>query len=279
MVLETILMPILPPLGYLQPRHVTRRDVLHAVDIMEVMETHGYPALTEEVFLLINHSIKLSSGESSATISSDNPSPDSSIDELVTSNANPSLTTVPRTTFDNNFLDNPQILRLLNRIPIPLSDSAYLTLLSTYAHHSQWSLFWDFWTYLPRLLLPRTAAMYTFLFHTIAETGHQAAAIATLRRCVPEMEYEEQGKDRVELKGALAAAVMDCVEIASPEIRLDVRLDSERENEWVRLWKRCERGLESSKTEGESGSHNERNVDDLERAGKQHWAFKPADAR
>lgn len=116
------------------------------------------------------------------------------------------------------------------------SESNILRLLTLLANQGDWHAFWEAWRLPAVHALPRSAAMYTYLFHTMARTKHQAFCIQTLRQCIPEMDLETP---RVTLTDSCAGAVMHCLRHAHPPVEEEAQRVPIVHGEWVKLWRRC----------------------------------------
>ena len=100
-----------------------------------------------------------------------------------------------------------------------------LKLLSMCAEQGDWPQFWRVWGLPPLYNLPRTASLYMFVFHTLAETKHQLNCQMALRTCVEEMVME---RPRIDLGShpTLVETLKSCVRVADPaaeEVLVEVK--------------------------------------------------------
>lgn len=85
----------------------------------------------------------------------------------------------------------------------------------------------------PKLMRPRSGAMYAEMFRAMAKTKRQDQCIKSLQNWVPEMDIE---KPPVKLEGEVAKAVKDCLLVAHPNVKEHARKGTDATGEWVSLW-------------------------------------------
>ena len=114
---------------------------------------------------------------------------------------------------------------------------SHIRILRAYADAKKWGEFWKHWHGIAGSMQRRPKELYLLMFHCIAETRQQAKCARTLRDWIPQMRREEPP---VELDADLATVVMECMQVAEPEIAIEVSEGQNESGEWVRLWRRCE---------------------------------------
>ena len=130
-----------------------------------------------------------------------------------------------------------RLLRELFEKPGPID--AELEVLHKCADVGNWDGFWDIWRGFARAMRPRTKEMYVAMFRRIAERGHQAETMSTLRDCVPGMVYEEPP---VAMDAEIAESIKTCLFVAEPDIaRIAAHQDAF--GEWAHLWRRCNHAI------------------------------------
>lgn len=120
------------------------------------------------------------------------------------------------------------------------SNESYSRVLNACASVGKWDSFWDVWDSVPRNFQPRGPELYALMFRHTARRNHQAEAMKALRHNVPLMGREEPP---VKLSGEVAKAVILCLRVADPAVDEDVRGERNERGEWVRLYRRCQKGL------------------------------------
>lgn len=130
---------------------------------------------------------------------------------------------------------------LLEHRPDITNSESHHRILQMYASTYDWTGFWRYWRGIARQEQPRTADHYILMYRAVASTAHQAHCMEVLRTWVAEMQVEEPP---VELGGAVAEAVMECVRVAEPDIEVAVAENWNKMGEWSRLWRRCLSGLD-----------------------------------
>ncbi|KAB8297826.1 hypothetical protein EYC80_001624 [Monilinia laxa] len=121
----------------------------------------------------------------------------------------------------------------------PFSDESRWRLMQLYARNGYWIAFWDIWRLPLRQNKPQSAAMYAYMFHEIAETGHQKGCMKALRTWIEDLDREDPA---VKLEGDLAEAVKACLLVVDPHVEQEVIQDPEKPGEWSSLWRRCHGG-------------------------------------
>ncbi|KIH86527.1 hypothetical protein SPBR_08161 [Sporothrix brasiliensis 5110] len=140
---------------------------------------------------------------------------------------------------------------LLHQAELPcLEDAQIITLLGAYADAEDWARFWALWRMPPQHGLSRSQTLYIYVFRRMAETGHKALCIDTVRRCFHEMMHEQVP---VHPKAAVYNALAQCIKVADPGAEAiarnlpDVRLEMTRDQikrsrrEFVKLLRMVER--------------------------------------
>lgn len=103
---------------------------------------------------------------------------------------------------------------LLHQADLPCLDDEQMTLLlSSYADAEDWTRFWALWRMPPQHGLPRSPALYTYVYKRMAKTGHKALCIDAVRRCFHEMMHEQVP---VPPKGSVYTALKLCIKVADP---------------------------------------------------------------
>ena len=137
-----------------------------------------------------------------------------------------------------------QLISLLDKRQIYLTrSSSHYTILNALVERADWDGFWRYWHGIARRMQRKPFIIYALMFRAVARKGHQAESVHALREWVPEMELEEPP---VPLSGMVAEAVMECLRIAEPGIEAQVGSGRYEVCQWVRLWRRCERGREEA---------------------------------
>lgn len=141
----------------------------------------------------------------------------------------------------------PQRLRrLLNKIyPSLPSLDLELRKLHACADTANYKGMWDIWHTFAADMRPRPVELYVAMFHSFADSGHQAKNMEALRVLVPEMAREEPP---VMMDREVAEAVKRCILAVDPRVEEDaVSLyedvgsgEGERMGELQKLWRRCE---------------------------------------
>ncbi|KAL1902488.1 ATPase synthesis protein 25 mitochondrial [Sporothrix stenoceras] len=103
---------------------------------------------------------------------------------------------------------------LLHQADLPcLSDGQMISLFRAYAAAEDWTRFWNVWRMPPQHGLPRSAALYAYVYRRMAKTGHMALCRDAVRRCFHEMLHEQVP---VLPKGSVYNALKDCIRVADP---------------------------------------------------------------
>jgi hypothetical protein len=118
----------------------------------------------------------------------------------------------------------------------PFSDESRMRLMDLHARNQYWLEFWDIFRMAPQQGQPNSAAMYAFMFGTVAQTGNQKACMNVLRTWAPEMEREQPP---VALEGDVAEAVKACLKVADPYIEQALIDSPDAKGEWLSLWQKC----------------------------------------
>jgi hypothetical protein len=118
----------------------------------------------------------------------------------------------------------------------PFSDESRMRLMDLHARNQYWLEFWDIFRMAPQQGQPNSAAMYAFMFGTVAQTGNQKACMNVLRSWAPEMEQEQPP---VALEGDVAEAVKACLKVADPYIEQALIDSPDAKGEWLSLWQKC----------------------------------------
>lgn len=130
----------------------------------------------------------------------------------------------------------PRLRYVLDRYGIDLVDlKTNLQLLESFADNNNWSGFWDHWRGFARRMQPKSKELYYLMFERLARTKRQIDCIDALRTWLPEIADEEPPVEFDEI----AKPVMECLRVAEPDIERDSRNIQKQNNEWVKLWKRC----------------------------------------
>jgi hypothetical protein len=118
----------------------------------------------------------------------------------------------------------------------PFSDESRIRLMHLHAKNQYWLEFWDIFRMAPRQGQPNSAAMYAFMFGTVAQTGHQKACMNVLRTWTAEMRREQPP---VAFEGEVAEAIKACLRVADPYIEQVVVDSPDAKGEWLSLWQKC----------------------------------------
>ncbi|KAI1142348.1 hypothetical protein F5Y05DRAFT_223111 [Hypoxylon sp. FL0543] len=98
------------------------------------------------------------------------------------------------------------------RLPC-MDEPLIMRLMSTYARLRDWQGVWDAWRMPPKYLLPRSPAMYEYMYQLAAATHSRAICKMTIRRCFQGMLSENPP---VRPNGMVLKALMECIRIADP---------------------------------------------------------------
>ncbi|QSZ28557.1 hypothetical protein DSL72_003055 [Monilinia vaccinii-corymbosi] len=201
----------------------TRFNVRLALKVIQTMHRRGHKILTEEMFVTLQ--------EATERI------PDLDI-----------LTVQPKATINDSFgiptVAMTPIQRRIHTLMMnlelpPFSDESRWRLMELYARKGHWIAFWDIWRLPLRQFKPQSAAMYAYMFHKVAETGHQKGCINALRTWIEDLDQEDPA---VKLEGDVAEAVKACLLLADPHVEQETIQDPEKPGEWPALWRRCHGG-------------------------------------
>ncbi|KAI9876389.1 MAG: ATPase synthesis protein 25 mitochondrial [Pleopsidium flavum] len=141
-----------------------------------------------------------------------------------------------------------RLRELMNTFDVEyISTDSCIRMLRLYAKEGLWTGFWEFWRDIARCMRPRSATLYAYIFHAMAETNHQINCTETLRAWIPEMEREQPP---VKLEGQVAEAVKECLLVVDPNVKTYARRDSDVKGEWVPLWLKCESALHERPWQG-----------------------------
>ena len=250
--LQTILSPnqLIVNGGVIRQCHSTpsHLDKELAMSVLEDMGHRGLNIITEDIFVLLHEAVGFPEPIRALTPSKDTvlrgAFTELSSNRVASDQKRQEVT--GRHTQLNILMDHHSI--------IFTNDGRKIRLLQVFANQGNWKAFWDFWGLPARQLRPRSAALYAFMFQTIARTKHPAMCTETLRTRVPEMSLETP---RVELDDAVALEIMHCLKWAHPSVEEEAHAPQPVEGEWVRLWRRCEAGLESSSAKDLSSVESE----------------------
>lgn len=202
--------------GNKQKRGLSQTSIENAVQVLEDMHFRGHDIMVEDLRLEL----------------------------LVTSILatqyfyDPKVPNVPR--FNSNALS--RLKEVLNQHTFGSSGDfvkvdSHIRILRAYADAKNWGGFWRHWHGIAGSMQRRPKELYLLMFHRIADTRHQASCAKTLREWVPQMRREEPA---IELDADLAKVVVECMQVAEPEIALEASEGQNESGEWVRLWRRCE---------------------------------------
>lgn len=188
-------------------RAISITSVRRAAYVLHDMSLSGLNIVTEEMFMMLLEAVKLAR--------SHNP---------------------------DSIVALQDMLRILLEHRPDISNSqSHHRILQMYASTYDWTGFWRYWRGIARQEQSRTADHYILMYRAVASTAHQAHCMQALRTWVAEMQMEEPP---VELVGAVAEAVMECVRVAEPYIEDTVAENWNEMGEWSRLWRQCLSGLE-----------------------------------
>ncbi|MCJ1369113.1 ATPase synthesis protein 25 mitochondrial [Loxospora ochrophaea] len=130
-----------------------------------------------------------------------------------------------------------RLMLVLDRRGITVTESEdHADILLVLADANRWDAYWRYWRSLARRSYQRPHSLYRAMFLHVAASRHQSRCIEALTDWIPEMSREEPP---VMLRGPVAAAVMECLRVAEPNVEVYVRDPAKMNGEWVRLWKRC----------------------------------------
>ncbi|KAK4994005.1 ATPase synthesis protein 25 mitochondrial [Elasticomyces elasticus] len=209
------------------------KDYQDALDLLEEMEAHGHPVVTDEVFELLQR----------ATVP-----PSMTTTASADTGAGTELGAFTSTAPDFHQLQALHS-RLLRATTLLLPPTPALTAQLLRKHitpsdpsqpipEEQWRSVWQAWALPPLNFLPRPPALYTLLFTLVARMQDQKRAIEALRCAVPDLEREEP---RVPLEGEVAESVLRCLSVAEPGAEQMGRAGGR--GEWGVLWRRAWRGV------------------------------------
>ena len=118
--------------------------------------------------------------------------------------------------------------------------SRHVQIMQELALADDWDDYWHYWRGFPRSLQRRTPDLYAGMFRHLAESSHQARCVEALSTWVPEMSME---RPPVMISGNLARSIMRCLLVADPMVEQEAHLGTNEKGQWVRLWRRCQKGL------------------------------------
>ncbi|KAI9770514.1 MAG: ATPase synthesis protein 25 mitochondrial [Geoglossum simile] len=198
--------------GYHQGQKKWDSDMHMAICVLEEMSRRGHEILTEDVMVLLLEKV-------------------SCLDK-----------------YEANHPYKAVSERCLNDIiyayDIPFTkEESLLRVLRLHARQNDWANFWLFWKGVAMRALRRSEALYAFMFRSVANTCNQTECIKALRIRIPDMESEEPP---VQLAGEVALAVKKCLTIADPWVSEYAKKIPPVDEEWTRLWRRCEHELQKS---------------------------------
>lgn len=213
LVLETLLTPLLDTNVATHNRPLYKKTVSLALDVLDQMHEFGYNPVSEDILRLLYRTTPL-----------------------------PPLPSYPATNSANIPLETEGTSH--RSIP-PLTFADLLSALSasaleTAAANSSWRTVLSIWRSYPQRFKSRSSVLYTTLLRSAAKTNDQRVAVNSLRSCVPDMSREEPV---VELKGEVASAVKECLQVAEPKAQ-DMGERGGR-GEWALLWRRIMRSFGS----------------------------------
>ncbi|KAA8570828.1 hypothetical protein EYC84_000220 [Monilinia fructicola] len=194
-----------------------------ALKVIQTMFRRGHKILTEEMFVTLQEATERISDLDILTVH-----PKATINDSF-GIPTKAMTPIQR-----------RIHTLMMNLELPsFSDESRWRLMQLYARNGHWIAFWDIWRLPLRQSKPQSAAMYAYMFHEIAETGHQKGCMKVLRTWIEDVDREDPA---VRLEGDLAEAVKACLLVADPHVEQEVIQDPEKPGEWSSLWRRCHGG-------------------------------------
>ena len=180
----------------------------HAIDALETMSFRGHRILTEDVYLdLIVGALRMNS-------------------------------------YGGDLSDQgPRRLKdLLDHVSgKPLDLNTELLILHECADQKKWSILEDFWRGFARAMQPRPKELYQALFKRVVQRNHQAYVGRILRERIPDMDREEPP---VHIDKELAEVIIDCLQVAEPNVESMAAQEANDDHEWARLWRYCQQKLQ-----------------------------------
>ena len=138
-----------------------------------------------------------------------------------------------------------RLTRVMNIFGVSItSRHRHYSVLEAYAQAEDWNNYWRYWRGIAREGQHRGTLLYDSMFRAIAASGHQARCVEALQIQIPRMERE---KPIVKLERSIAEAVMNCIQVAEPNIEREAEQCTNETGEYVRLWRRCRRGLHATR--------------------------------
>ncbi|KAI9790018.1 MAG: ATPase synthesis protein 25 mitochondrial [Peltula sp. TS41687] len=218
--------------------NLTKAKLKIAMLVLEDMANRDVNVLTEEIFILLHEAIAfdvpvLSSDLSDAT-------------KLNPSLPNPEL--VSHDWLQNVKVTQARLKILMDHYMVSFARHEHIVrLLTFYANQGDWAAFFEAWALPARQMLPRSPALYAFMFDIVAQTNHQMFCMQTLRTYTPELQSEDP---TVRIAGAVARSVMKCLKCAHPTVEEEAQQVPLLRGEWVTLWRRCVTGLQHTLDQG-----------------------------
>ncbi|PMD62937.1 uncharacterized protein K444DRAFT_354471 [Hyaloscypha bicolor E] len=200
--------------------HTSTKSLKAATRILEAMYDQGMDILTEDIFVELQEAAAASPAQATSPYQ---------------------VYTHPDDTHDLPGMRMTPVQRRLHVLTKtidlpPFSDESRMRLMHLHAKNQYWLEFWDIFRMAPRQGQPNSAAMYAFMFGTVAQTGHQKACMNVLRTWTTEMRREQPP---VAFEGEVAEAIKACLRVADPYIEQAVVDSPDAKGEWLSLWQKC----------------------------------------
>ncbi|MCJ1335419.1 ATPase synthesis protein 25 mitochondrial [Bachmanniomyces sp. S44760] len=194
---------------------VSPSSLINGLEILQDMSVRGDDIFSEDVFAILIRAVLFAPGLASK--------PDR-VGEMITQ-------------------PQSRLIKLMLQLRVRITkDDNQFVLLRAFAESNEWGNFWHQWREPVINFQHRSAAHYTVLFECLASSEHQTKCFEALMTLIPDMEREEPP---VILDNGLANSIMSCVKVADPNIEQELKLETNNNGWFVRLWNRCAAELEA----------------------------------
>ena len=105
------------------------------------------------------------------------------------------------------------------------------------AELNSWEQIWDIWHRFPAEFRRRPKELFITMLQELAKIGHQAKVQEGLRSVIASMEFEEPA---ITLDADIADGIKACLGVIRPEIDEEAADDWNSNDEWLKVWRRCE---------------------------------------
>ena len=184
-----------------------------ALDELERMQAHGYTVADPDVFWAMHTAVL----HASFVVRYDMEEPWMSWDHALTTpmvrQMQHKILTVMRILLpQRSMFDAPAV-----DVDSANTEDTYFRFLESYLQTQDWSAFWNVFRGYASAMAHRGPALYAFMFHGVAATGHANMAYEVLEEYVPEMD-RERPPVRIDGDVDLASAVRECMNVAGRDV-------------------------------------------------------------